>query len=314
MPMVRKIIFDGDPGHDDAIAMILALASDQLDVMAVTTVGGNNTLENTTTNALKILELCDRADIPVASGRDKPLYNELVISIGVHGKTGMDGPQLPLPSIKPLPISAVALMAKLVEESEDKVTMVATGPFTNIALFLLSYPYLKHKIACISVMGGGVQRGNRTAVAEFNIWNDPEAAQIVFESGIPVIMHGLDVTQKAYITREEIELFRSAGDKVSAFVADLLDFFAISCIDERKFKGCLMHDSCAVMSLIHPEIFEYFDAYVSVELDGRVTRGSCCVDVRPELAGRFNSQVGAEVDRNQFLKYLLEACEVLANG
>ena len=311
---MRKIIFDGDPGHDDAIAMILALASKQLEVMAVTTVGGNNTIENTTNNALKILELCNCTNIAVASGRNKPLYNELVISIGVHGQTGMDGPDLPTPTTKPISLSAVELMAKIVEESEEKIALVATGPFSNVALFLLSYPHLKQKIDCISVMGGGIQRGNRTAVAEFNIWNDPEAAQIIMESGIPVILHGLDVTQKAYITRKEIELFRNAGDKVSTFVADLLDFFAISCIDERKFKGCLMHDSCAVMSLIHPEIFKYFDARVSVELDGRITRGSCCVDVRPETNGKFNCQVAAEVNRTQFLKYLLEACEVLADG
>lgn len=311
---MRKIIFDGDPGHDDAIAMILALASSELEVLAVTTVGGNNTVENTTNNALKVLELCNHTDIAVASGRKKPLYNDLVISIEVHGKTGMDGPRLPEPTTKPISLSAVELMAKIVEESDELITLVATGPFSNIGLFLLCYPHLKSKIEYISVMGGGVQRGNRTAVAEFNIWNDPEAAQIVFESGIPVVLHGLDVTQKAYITREEIELFRNAGNKISTFVADLLDFFAIACIDERKFKGCLMHDSCAIMSLIHPEIFKYFDAKVSIELDGRITRGSCCVDARVSSADSINCRVASEVNRTEFLRYLLDACEVLADG
>ena len=311
---MRKIIFDGDPGHDDAIAMILALASSELEVMAVTTVGGNNTVDNTTKNALKVLELCNRTDIAVASGRKKPLYNDLVISIGVHGKTGMDGPKLPEPTTEPVSLNAVELMAEVVGESDEMITLVATGPFSNVGLFLLCYPHLKHKIECISVMGGGIQRGNRTAVAEFNIWNDPEAAQVVLESGVPVILHGLDVTQKAYITREEIELFRNAGNEISLFVADLLDFFALSCIDERKFKGCLMHDSCAIMSLIHPEIFEYFDANVSIELDGRITRGSCCVDTRKEVADLHNCRVAYDVDRIEFLKYLLEACEVLADG
>lgn len=311
---MRKIIFDGDPGHDDAIAMILALASSELEVMAVTTVGGNNTVDNTTKNALKVLELCNRTNIAVASGRKKPLYNDLVISIGVHGKTGMDGPKLPEPTTEPVSLNAVELMAEVVGESDEMITLVATGPFSNVGLFLLCYPHLKHKIECISVMGGGIQRGNRTAVAEFNIWNDPEAAQVVLESGVPVILHGLDVTQKAYITREEIELFRNAGNEISLFVADLLDFFALSCIDERKFKGCLMHDSCAIMSLIHPEIFEYFDANVSIELDGRITRGSCCVDTRKEAADLHNCRVAYDVDRTEFLKYLLEACEVLADG
>ena len=311
---MKKIIFDGDPGHDDAIAMLLALASNKLEVLAVTTVGGNNTLENTTKNALRILELCKRTDIPVASGRNKPLYNDLVISIGVHGKSGMDGPELPEPKARPVSLSAVALIAKVIEESSETVTLVATGPFSNIALFLLCYPHLKSKIDCISVMGGGIQRGNRTAVAEFNIWNDPEAAQVVLESGIPVILHGLDVTQKAYITRDEIDLFRNAGNKISDFVADLLDFFAISCIDERKFKGCLMHDSCAVMSLIHPEIFSYFDANISIELDGRITRGSCFVDMDGGSGDRTNCRVASDVDRAAFLKYLLNSCEVLADG
>ena len=311
---MKKIIFDGDPGHDDAIALILALASNDLEVMAVTTVGGNNTVENTTKNALKVLEVCNRLDIPVAAGRSKPLYNDLTISIEVHGKSGMDGPVLPEPTLKIASLNAVELMAKIVEESDEKITLVAVGPFSNIGLFLLCYPHLKQKIECISVMGGGVQEGNRTACAEFNIWNDPEAAQVVFESGIPIILHGLNATRKAYITREEFELFRNAGNKVSTFVADLLDFFALACIDERKFKGCLMHDSCAIMSLIHPEIFDYFDAHVSIELDGRITRGSCIVDSRTELAITNNCRIASDVDRVEFLKYLLEACEVVANG
>ncbi len=311
---MRKIIFDGDPGHDDAIAMILAMAAKALDVLAVTTVGGNNTLENTTKNALKVLELCGRTDIKVAAGRDKPIHNDLTISIGIHGKSGMDGPNLPEPSIEAVSLDAVALIAELVRDSSEKVTLVATGPFTNIALFLLAYPHLKQKIECISVMGGGIQRGNRRAVAEFNIWNDPEAAQVVMESGLPIILHSLDVTQKAYIKREEIELFRRMNNKVSLFVADLLDFFAISCIEKRGFPGCLMHDSCAVMSLIHPGIFKYFDAHVSIELDGRITRGSCTVDSREDSANLANCRVAIDVDRNAFLKYLLESCEVLANG
>ena len=172
----RPIIFDCDPGHDDAIALVMALACPDWDIRAITTVGGNNTIQNVTNNALRILEVTGRTEIPVASGQAAPFLRELVQTGKFHGRTGMDGHSLPAPTITPVSEDAVGLMADILEKSETPVTLLVTGVFTNIATLLLSYPHLKQKISEISIMGGSYYRGNWSPVAEFNVWADPEAA------------------------------------------------------------------------------------------------------------------------------------------
>lgn len=189
--MALPVILDCDPGHDDAIALILALASPELKVLAVTTSAGNQTQEKTLNNALRILTLLGRDDIPVAAGAPKPLARELIIADNVHGESGLDGPTLPDPAFAPQAMTALELMVKCLRESPEPVTLVPTGPLTNIALLLAAHPELKPNIARIVLMGGAAGAGNWTPAAEFNIYVDPEAADMVFQSGIPITMCGL---------------------------------------------------------------------------------------------------------------------------
>lgn len=186
--MALPILLDCDPGHDDAIAIVLALASPELDVKAITSSAGNQTPEKTLRNVLRMLTLLNRTDIPVASGAVKPLMRNLIIADNVHGESGLDGPALPEPAFAPQNCTAVELMAKTLRESAEPVTIVSTGPQTNVALLLNSHPELHSKIARIVIMGGAMGLGNWTPAAEFNIYVDPEAAEIVFQSGIPVVM------------------------------------------------------------------------------------------------------------------------------
>ena len=307
------VIIDCDPGHDDAIALLIALASDKIDLRGITTVGGNQTVEKTTENALKVLELCQRTGVPVVSGRSNPLMNKLRVAQDIHGESGMDGPVLPHSKTKPLNMRAVEFIAQQVEKSEEKMVLVAVGPFTNIGTFLLAYPELHHKIEKIHVMGGGVYEGNRTQLAEFNVWNDPEAARVVAQSNIPVHFFGLDVTHRAIIYKDEFKLFRDEPGPVFQFVADLLDFFSISYMNDRKLKGCPMHDSCAVASLIYPEMFTGYSSFIDVDIDGAKTRGACVVDLRPEF-NRLNKDNGffyMDVDRPKFLQLIIDSCRIL---
>ena len=192
----RPVILDGDPGHDDAMAWMLAKASPELDILAVTSAAGNQTIEKTTYNARRVCALLG-IEAPIAMGRPGPLLTDPITAGNIHGQTGLDGPKLPEPSRPLAPMGAVELMAQTLRESPEPVTLIVTGPETNAAALLLAHPELKPKIAQISVMGGGIGYGNWTPAAEFNILVDPEAAQIVFQSGIPVNMAGLDVTEKA---------------------------------------------------------------------------------------------------------------------
>ncbi len=312
----RPVIIDCDPGHDDAIALLIALASDKLDVKGITTIAGNNTVEKTTINTLKILELTGMTHIPVAVGRRNPLMQTIQVANDVHGVSGMDGPVLPEPVIKPVELSAVELIAKIVEESEEKVTLVAVGPFTNIGVFLLAYPHLHHKIECISLMGGGYYEGNRTALSEFNIWQDPEAARVVMRSGIPVLLHGLDVTHKALIRKDEFSIFREEKGPIFQFVADLLDFFAICYTGERKLEGCPMHDSCAIAHLIDPTLFTSYDAPIDIDLDGTLTRGACIVDLRPKERrdNPDNGKMVLDLDRKRFLNLIIDSCRKIESN
>lgn len=231
--MALPMMIDCDPGHDDAIALVLALASPELEVKAVTASAGNQTPEKTLRNVLRMLTLLNRPDIPVAGGAWKPLMRDLIIADNVHGESGLDGPSLPEPTFAPQNCTAVELMARVLRESQEPVTLVATGPQTNVALLLASHPELHAKIARIVIMGGAMGLGNWQPAAEFNIFVDPQAAEMVFQSGIPVVMAGLDVTHKAQILPADIERFRQIGNPVSTIVAELLDFFMAYHKDEK---------------------------------------------------------------------------------
>ena len=244
------IILDCDPGHDDAIALLLALASPELDLVGVTTVAGNQTLEKTTTNALRVLELVGRGDVPVAAGAAHPLVRERDVAAHVHGETGMDGPALADPQGAPVAEHAIDLMAREIRAREGRLTLVPTGPLTNVALLLAVHPDARPER--IVLMGGVVGEGNRTPAAEFNIWADPEAAQRVFTSGIDVTMIGLDVTHQALIRDADAEELRAAG-RVGAFVADLVGFYAR--FHKQMYPelgGSPMHDPVAVAHVLAP--------------------------------------------------------------
>ena len=224
----KPVIIDGDPGHDDAIALVLAAAyKDELDIKAITAVGGNQTLAKTTLNYRRIMALLGLNDIEIAAGIDRPLVADLVIAPNYHGESGLDGPVLPEPVVSLSDMTAVELMAKVLKESTEKVVIIATGPQTNVAALLLAHPELKEKIEFVSIMGGGLVHGNWSAAAEFNIFVDPEAADVVFSSGVPVMMCGLDVTEKAMVYPEEWEKIRALDNPVAKTVAGWCDFFFI---------------------------------------------------------------------------------------
>ena len=204
-----------------------------------------------------MLTLLGRSDVPVAGGAQKPLARELIIADNVHGETGLDGPELPDPDFEPVFMTAIELMASKLRESQTPVTLVPTGPLTNIAILLTSHPELHDKIERIVLMGGAAGIGNWTPAAEFNIYVDPEAADIVFKSGIPITMCGLDVTHEAQIMDEDIERIRAIDNPIALCVAELLDFFIVYHRDPKwGFTGAPLHDPCTIAWLLKPELFQ----------------------------------------------------------
>ncbi|WP_429220627.1 pyrimidine-specific ribonucleoside hydrolase RihA [Aeromonas veronii] len=304
--MALPVILDCDPGHDDAIALILALASPELKVLAVTTSAGNQTPDKTLNNALRILTLLGRDDIPVAAGAPKPLARELIIADNVHGESGLDGPKLPDPAFAPQAMTGLELMAKCLRESLEPVTLVPTGPLTNIALLLAAHPELKPRIARIVLMGGAAGAGNWTPAAEFNIYVDPEAADMVFKSGIPITMCGLDVTHEAQVMDEDIERVRAITNPVAQCVAGLLDFFMIYHRDPKwGFAGAPLHDPCTIAWLLAPELFHGVECRVDIETSGEHTVGMTVVD-RYGLTGKpANALVLLGLDRPGFIDLLV---------
>ncbi|HAT6343662.1 TPA: pyrimidine-specific ribonucleoside hydrolase RihA [Aeromonas hydrophila] len=304
--MALPVILDCDPGHDDAIALILALASPELKVLAVTTSAGNQTPDKTLNNALRILTLLGRDDIPVAAGAPKPLARELIIADNVHGESGLDGPKLPDPAFAPMAMTALELMVKCLRESPDPVTLVPTGPLTNIALLLAAHPELKAKIARIVLMGGAAGPGNWTPAAEFNIYVDPQAADMVFKSGLPITMCGLDVTHQAQVMDEDIERVRAITNPVAQCVAGLLDFFMIYHRDPKwGFAGAPLHDPCTIAWLLAPALFHGVECRVDIETGGTHTSGMTVVD-RYGLTGKAaNALVLLGLDRAGFIDLLV---------
>ncbi len=299
----RPIILDGDPGHDDAIAWMLANASPELEILAVTTVCGNQTVEKVSYNARRICTLLG-IDAPIAKGKRSPLVGPEMNAPSVHGESGLDGPPLPEPTMELSNLSSVALMAKVLQESPRKVTLVATGPLTNVAALLLAHPELKKKIEAISFMGGGIAFGNWTPAAEFNILVDPEAAKIVMESGVPLIMSSLDVTEQALMLPEDFERVRAVGGQVSQIVADWLEFF-FSFHQRLGYTGAPMHDPCAVAVLTHPELFVQKELCVEVETQGEYCRGTTVGHNRKPP----NALVSMGLDRVAFADLLVKAVE-----
>ena len=302
-------ILDCDPGHDDAIALLLALASPELDLLGVTTTYGNQTLAKTTANALRVLELVARTDVPVAAGAERPLQRELVVAAHVHGESGLDGPVLPEPSALPTTTDAVEFIADTLAGAAEPVTIVATGPLTNVARYLAARG--TQGIAQIVLMGGAIAEGNFTPAAEFNIWCDPEAAAVVFDCGLDVTMIGLDVTHQALLGPEVEERLRDAG-RVGSFVADLNVFFTRYHRETYGWNGAPIHDAVAVAHLIRPGLVETRHRNVSVELASELCRGRTVVDLWRRTDRVPNAHVGVGIDADGFFDLLVERIGTLA--
>jgi inosine-uridine nucleoside N-ribohydrolase len=298
------IVLDCDPGHDDAIALLLTLASPELDLLGVTTTYGNQTLEKTTSNALRILELVDRTDVRVAAGAERPFYRELAVAADVHGESGLDGPELPPPRTEAVAdADAVEFIARTLRFSQRRVTLVATGPLTNVASYLELHG--RDGVERVVLMGGSVAEGNVTPAAEFNIWCDPEAAQAVFSSGLGVTMVGLDVTHKAIAGPVERERLRTAG-RVGEFVAELLEFFGRFHRRTYGWDGAPIHDAVALASVATPHLLETKHVNVEVELVSELCRGRTVVDLRHRTGRTPNAHVGVDLDACAFFDLLVE--------
>jgi purine nucleosidase/pyrimidine-specific ribonucleoside hydrolase len=298
--MSTPVLLDCDPGHDDAIALLLALGSDELELRGVTTVAGNQTLEKTTANAIRVLELAGRAEVPVAAGSPRPLVREPRVAADVHGETGLDGPDLPPARAAPSGQHAVDFLAERLEGT----TLVATGPLTNVALLLARYPDARPER--IVLMGGAVAEGNVTPAAEFNVWADPEAAARVFSSGWDVTMVGLDVTHRALVTRAHAEELRGAG-RIGRTVAELLDFYGVFHREIYGFDGSPVHDAVAVAHVIDPTLLELERLNVRVDCCAdELCRGRTVVDVWRRTGLDPNAQVAVGIDSERFLALLHE--------
>jgi inosine-uridine nucleoside N-ribohydrolase len=303
--VTTPVLIDCDPGHDDAMALLLALASPELELLGVTTVHGNQTLDKTTANALRVLEFAGRGDLPVAAGADRPLVRDARVAEHVHGETGLDGPDLPPPAGKPVPLHAVDFLADRLHEAAQPVTLIPTGPLTNIALLLQHHPDVRDDIERIVLMGGAIAEGNITPAAEFNIWVDPEAAQRVFHSGIDVTMVGLDVTHRALMTPEHAERLRAAG-RVGTLVAELWAFYHRYHARVYDFPGTPVHDALAVAHVIDGGLLTTRLRNVEIECASELCRGRTVVDLW-QISGREpNCQVAVEVDGDGFLELLVE--------
>jgi inosine-uridine nucleoside N-ribohydrolase len=302
--LAERILLDCDPGHDDAIALLLALASPEVELLGVTTVAGNQTLEKTTANAIRVLDFVGRNEVPVAAGADRPLVRERQVAAHVHGETGLDGPDLPPPQRKPLDEHAVEFLARHV----DGATLVAVGPLTNVALLLARYP--EARPGRIVLMGGAIGLGNITPAAEFNIWEDPEAAARVFESGLDVTMIGLDVTHDALLRRPDAARLRESG-RTGRMVAELFDFFHGYHQRTYGFDGSPIHDAVALAHVFRPELVRTEHRNVVVDTGPELSRGRTYVDLWRRTECPPNAHVGVEIDGRAFIDLLLERLPTL---
>jgi len=269
----RRIIIDTDPGVDDAMAIFLALRSPELKVEAITPVSGNVPLAMTLPNALRLVEIAGRPDVPVAAGASVPLVRELVTAKYVHGSNGLGGVEFPEPKVKPVPETATELICKLVRDNPGEITIVAIGPLTNVATVLRSDPEIAKMIPAIVIMGGGIGHGNITPAAEFNLYVDPEAARVVFDAGIPLTMVGLDVTEKVLVNESHIQQLRAVQNPVSQAAAKILQATLDHVSHSNDITYVAMHDPLTVASLIDPSILTFTDYHVEIETEGEFTAG-----------------------------------------
>lgn len=320
-----KTILDCDPGLDDAFAIMLSVL--HLDLLGVTTVAGNATVEHTTANALRILDVVGRPEVPVFAGRAAPLAAPLVTASHIHGPTGLAGADLPPPS---RPAEARGAVEFLVDTlmSEEGVHLVAVGPLTNIASALETEPRIASRIACLSLMGGSTTCGNATPAAEFNIRTDPEAAHRVFTSGVPIKMTGINLSRRARVTADLLDRIEAIGTRSASLAARLLRHFTENVLRTFGIMGADIHDALAVAWLVRPDLFTSCPLHVAVELTGELTRGMTVCDTRhlrgsaplvdisrtplcPSRGAPPNAEVGLDLDAEGFFEFLIRSLAAL---
>jgi inosine-uridine nucleoside N-ribohydrolase len=307
--MATKVILDTDPGHDDAIALLLALTSPEVELLGVTTVAGNQTLEKTTANALKILEYVERTDVPVHAGAPRPMVREQWAAEFVHGETGLDGPDLPDPRTEVAPGHAVDFLAEQLQQ-HDGLVLIPVGPLTNIGLLLAKHTGIEKRIGRIVLMGGSIAEGNVTPAAEFNIWADPEAAYRVFTSGVDVTMIGLDVTHKALLYPDVVEKLRGSGP-VGTLVGELYDFYHGHHVRMYGWEGSPVHDAVAVAHVIRDDLVRTEHLHVLVDIGPEPSRGRTYVDVWKRTGNEPNAHVAIDIDGPAFIEFLAGRLESL---
>jgi purine nucleosidase len=303
----RPVLLDCDPGHDDAVALLLAAGSPALDLRAITTVAGNGPLEKVTYNARRVCTLGGIRDVPIAAGANRPLRRALETAEHVHGESALDGPELPEPDVELDPRPAHELVSAVAAESPEPLTLIAVGPFTNVATALDRDPGLAGRLREIVVMGGSTGRGNHAPYAEFNVYVDPEAAERVFASGVPVTMVGLNLTHQALATGDVIERLRGLGTELGRVAAGWMTFFGSMYEDLWGLPGPPVHDACAVALAIDPTLVRCVDAFVAIETEGRWTRGATVVDLDGRLGRPANARVGLELDVERFWDLVIGA-------
>jgi purine nucleosidase/pyrimidine-specific ribonucleoside hydrolase len=310
--MAVPVVLDCDPGHDDAFAIWLALGSPEIELRAVTSVGGNGTLAQTTHNARVVCTVAGVTDVPIAAGADRPLTRRLETAPHIHGASALDGPQLPEPEVELDPRGAVALLRATLTAATQPITVIATGPLTNIALLVRTHPEAIGNVERIVWMGGSTGRGNVTPYAEFNAWVDPEAAAIVLDSGVPFTMVGLNVTHQALVTEEVLARLASVGGRTAAFGAQLLAYYRASYQRSAGMDAAPLHDPITVALTAEPGLVDTVRARVDVELRGTETAGATSVDLLGKLGRPANADVAVRLDVPGFWDRVAAALAVLA--
>jgi pyrimidine-specific ribonucleoside hydrolase len=304
----RRVLIDCDPGHDDAIAILLALARPEWTVESISIVAGNTVLPNAVRAATQVLTVAERTDVPVRAGMDRPMRRELRTAAHVHGESGLEGPQLPEPAVSARPEHAVAWLTDRLTTARDsgqRVEVAATGPLTNLGVVLERDPSLAHGISRLVLMGGAITEGNVTPSAEFNIWVDPEAAAVVFDADTEVTMVGLDVTHRAILPTARFEELRDLATPVGVLTAELCDFFLRFHRNTYGFDGVPIHDAVAVAALLQPDLIETRLLRVDVEADSQFCDGRTVVDLWSVTGREPNVHVGVDIDRERFLDLLI---------
>lgn len=303
--MKHKIILDCDPGHDDAVAILLAAHHPAIELLAITTVAGNQSVDKTSLNALKICSLANIRHVPIAKGMDRPLIRPAYSAADIHGASGLDGPHIPDPDITLTSQHAVDLIIDILMASSGDITLIPTGPLTNIAAAMRREPAIILRIRAISLMGGAIGLGNTTPAAEFNIWCDPEAAAVVFSCGRPITMVPLEVTHQALATDDILSRLRDSGRTVANVVADLLVFFAETYQNVFGFSAPPLHDPCAVAAIIEPDILRTHAMRVEIETNGQWTAGRTVCDVYGQWGKAANVSVGYALDVPRFWEMVI---------